>query len=101
MPLVWGHVKIIPYQKNYLRRCAMYVKLYDLIVHSYYTWCFSFEDIQSDLMDILNLLIRDGISTIVVDLGSKKVINITEHDLNDVVDYLEPYVIDILQEIKY
>jgi hypothetical protein len=74
------------------------MKLYDVIALAYWTWCFSFEDIQSDLMDVLKLIVKDGISAIGID--PHKVIYLHEYDLVDVVDILSDYVVDILQEIK-
>jgi hypothetical protein len=76
----------------------MYIRLYDLIVYAYCTWNFSFEDIQSDLIDIVKLAIEDGVTQI--GLSAEKVVYINEYDLIDLVDYLEPHVIDILQEIQ-
>ena len=76
----------------------MYMRLYDLITLAYWTWCFSFEDIQSDMIDVLKIIVKDGINAIGID--PHKVIYLHEYDLVDVVEYLEPYVKEILEEIK-
>jgi hypothetical protein len=77
----------------------MYVKFRDLIEYAYWTWNFSFDDVQTDLIDILQLAIKDGINAI--GLPNDKVVYLTEFDLLDMVDYLSDYVYDILHDIKY
>jgi hypothetical protein len=77
-----------------------YVKLDDLITWAYWTWCFSFDDLDSDLYDVLKLALNDGITFIGIDLGSGKVISLLEYDLCDLVDELKPYVMQVLDEIK-
>ncbi len=78
----------------------MYIKLDDLISWAYWTWCFTFEDLEGDLYDVLQLAIKDGINFVGIDLGSNKVISLTEYSLSDIVDYLKPYVEETLENIK-
>ncbi len=77
-----------------------YIKLDDLIAWAYWTWCFSFDDLEGDLYEVLRLALNDGISVIGIDLGSNKVINLTEHNLTDIVDYLKPYAEQALEIVK-
>jgi hypothetical protein len=76
----------------------MYVRLYDLITFAYYTWCFDFRELESDLRDMLELAIRDGVNCI--GLGNGKIVYLGEHDLNDVVELLSSKVEAILEELR-
>jgi len=76
-----------------------YVRLRDLIEFAYYTWCFSFEDLEGDLSDVLKLAIKEGINEIGLDNG--KVIYLGEYDLDDITEYLTDEVRDILQDIEH
>ncbi len=75
-----------------------YIRLYDLVVWSLYTWCFDFTNIEEDLYDVVKLMLEEDVNQI--GLPNGKVIYLTEHDINDVVDYLVPYVKAILEEIN-
>ncbi len=75
-----------------------YVRLEDLITWAVYTWCFDFTNIEEDLYDVITLALKEGINQI--GLANGKVIYLTEHDINDVVDYLVPYVEAFLEEIN-
>jgi len=76
----------------------MYVRLKDLIEFAYYTWCFDFRELESDLRDVLELAIREGINEIGLDNGN--VIYLGEHDLVDVVEFLSSKVETILEELR-
>jgi hypothetical protein len=77
-----------------------YIRLEDLIAWAIYTWGFSFSDIEEDLYDVLRIALKNGIDVIGIDLGSNKVVYLSEYDLTDVVDYLVKYVEEILESIN-
>ena len=76
----------------------MCVRLNDLISFAYYTLCYDFNDLESDLIEVLQLaVVRSGINSIRLEDGE---VYLSEHDLVDVVEYLSNKVEAILEELR-